>query len=208
MGPYAACFSHPAVTAPAACAERLAAALQIKCLTGLADAKVKNTTAQGRPANFDEWIMRVMGGGIADLFMRPYNFKVGAQPWTVSVCLPYAALAAFAVPVELSAAAIPSQLLLARFFLLLACSVWGTVQQLTTAAASSLGGPACSARAGRSTKQAFQLCPLLLMLVVTLLQVWAVPPKDMQCEWLGERVATVDIDRAITNVINNKEDAG
>ena len=41
-----------------------------------------------------------------------------------------------------------------------------------------------------------------------LLQVWAVPPKDMQCEWLGERVATVDIDRAITNVINHKEDAG
>ena len=108
MGPYAACFPHPAVTAPAACAERLAAALQIKCLTGLADAKVKNTTAQGRPANFDEWIMRVMGGGIADLFMRPYNFKVGAQPWTVSVCLPYAALVAFAVPVELCAAEVHS----------------------------------------------------------------------------------------------------
>lgn len=30
----------------------------------------------------------------------------------------------------------------------------------------------------------------------------------MQCNWLGERVATVDVDRAITNVINNKEDAG
>jgi len=39
-------------------------------------------------------------------------------------------------------------------------------------------------------------------------QVWAVPPKEMQCEWLGERVATVDVDRAITNVIHNKEDAG
>lgn len=37
---------------------------------------------------------------------------------------------------------------------------------------------------------------------------WAVPPKEMQCEWLGERVATVDVDRAITNVIHNKEDAG
>ena len=33
-------------------------------------------------------------------------------------------------------------------------------------------------------------------------------PKKMQCEWLGERVATVDITRAISNVINNKEDAG
>ena len=30
----------------------------------------------------------------------------------------------------------------------------------------------------------------------------------MQCEWLGERVATVDIARAINNVIVNKEDAG
>ena len=40
------------------------------------------------------------------------------------------------------------------------------------------------------------------------LQVWAVPPKEMQCEWLGERVATVDVDRAIKNVIHNKEDAG
>lgn len=29
----------------------------------------------------------------------------------------------------------------------------------------------------------------------------------MQCEWLGERVATVDINRAINNVIVNKEDA-
>jgi hypothetical protein len=30
----------------------------------------------------------------------------------------------------------------------------------------------------------------------------------MQCDWLGERVATVDVDRAITNVIHSKEDAG
>lgn len=37
-----------------------------------------NTTAQGKPKNFDEWIMRVMGEGIANLFMRPYNFKVRA----------------------------------------------------------------------------------------------------------------------------------
>ena len=50
--------------------------LQIDCLTGLVDAKVRNTTAQGKPKNFDEWIMRVMGEGIANLFMRPYNFKV------------------------------------------------------------------------------------------------------------------------------------
>lgn len=30
----------------------------------------------------------------------------------------------------------------------------------------------------------------------------------MQCNWLGERVATVDVTRAITNVLHNKEDAG
>ena len=30
----------------------------------------------------------------------------------------------------------------------------------------------------------------------------------LQAEWLGERVATVDVDRAISNVILGKEDAG
>ena len=42
----------------------------------MVEAKVLNTVAQGKPQNFDEWIMRVMGPGIADLFMRPYNFQV------------------------------------------------------------------------------------------------------------------------------------
>ena len=54
--------------------------MQIKCLAGVADAKVTNATAQTKPKDFDEWIMRVQGKGIADLFMRPYNFKV---------CLPH-----------------------------------------------------------------------------------------------------------------------
>ena len=39
-------------------------------------------------------------------------------------------------------------------------------------------------------------------------QVWAYPTTAMQCEWLGERVATVDATRAITSVIQGKEDAG
>lgn len=39
-------------------------------------------TATRPPANFDEWILRVMGSGIADVFMRPYNFKVWAIPTT------------------------------------------------------------------------------------------------------------------------------
>jgi hypothetical protein len=51
-------------------------AQQVKCLTGVVEAKVLNTTALSKPKNFDEWILRVMGPGIADLFMRPYNFKV------------------------------------------------------------------------------------------------------------------------------------
>jgi protoporphyrinogen oxidase len=77
------------------------------------EAKKNNALSQGKPRNFDEWILRVMGSGIADIFMRPYNFKV-----------------------------------------------------------------------------------------------WAVPTTMMQAEWLGERVATVDVDRAISNVILSKEDAG
>ncbi len=52
---------------------------QIKCLTGLVEAKVANSSAQGKPKSFDEWILRVMGPGIADIFMRPYNFKVSER---------------------------------------------------------------------------------------------------------------------------------
>jgi hypothetical protein len=44
------------------------------------EAKVANALAKSAPANFDEWIMRVMGQGIADIFMRPYNFKVRCLP--------------------------------------------------------------------------------------------------------------------------------
>lgn len=43
---------------------------------------------------------------------------------------------------------------------------------------------------------------------MVVLQVWGVPTTQMQCKWLGERVATVDVDRAISNVIHGKEDAG
>ncbi len=39
-------------------------------------------------------------------------------------------------------------------------------------------------------------------------QVWAYPTTAMQCDWLGERVATVDATRAIKNVIEGQEDAG
>ena len=59
---------------------------QIDCINGLIDAKVANATATAPPANFDEWIMRVMGKGIADMFMRPYNFKVWAIPTHLMQC--------------------------------------------------------------------------------------------------------------------------
>jgi hypothetical protein len=38
--------------------------------------RVANALAKEAPKNFDEWILRVMGEGIANIFMRPYNFKV------------------------------------------------------------------------------------------------------------------------------------
>lgn len=51
-------------------------------------------------------------------------------------------------------------------------------------------------------------CRLCREAMALCLQVWGVPTTSMQCEWLGERVATVDVSRAISNVIHNKEDAG
>jgi protoporphyrinogen oxidase len=48
------------------------------CLTGLIRACM--TKAIDPPANFDEWILKQFGKGIADHFMRPYNFKVWANP--------------------------------------------------------------------------------------------------------------------------------
>jgi protoporphyrinogen oxidase len=102
--------ASPPLRLTAACCARAA---QIACLTGLIDAKVASAAAASRPATFDEWILRMMGRGIADLFMRPYNFKV-----------------------------------------------------------------------------------------------WGVPTTQMQCQWLGERVATVDVSRAVSNVIRGQEDAG
>lgn len=59
---------------------------QISCINGLIEAKVANELAKTPPANFDEWIMRVMGAGIADLFMRPYNYKVWAVPPALMQC--------------------------------------------------------------------------------------------------------------------------
>ena len=124
--------------------------------------------------------MRVMGEGIADLFMRPYNFKVGAQPggagfeYCLQVRLP-------GMPCMGHSAATDCRCIL-------------------------LESPSMQC-AGLSCKRRPCL-PMLPDAVSIFLQVWAVPSKDMQCKWLGEHVATVDIDRAISNVSINKEDAG
>lgn len=55
---------------------------QVKCLDGMIDAALEARVANTKPKDFDEWIVRMMGTGIADLFMRPYNYKVWAVPTT------------------------------------------------------------------------------------------------------------------------------
>ncbi|PGH29015.1 hypothetical protein GX50_08247 [[Emmonsia] crescens] len=59
---------------------------QVKCLDGMIDAALESRVANTKPKDFDEWILRMMGTGIADLFMRPYNFKVWAVPTTKMQC--------------------------------------------------------------------------------------------------------------------------
>lgn len=59
---------------------------QIVCVKGLVDAYLESHLSTKKPSNFDEWIVRNMGTGIADLFMRPYNFKVWAVPTTKMQC--------------------------------------------------------------------------------------------------------------------------
>lgn len=59
---------------------------QVKCINGLIEAKVANALAKTAPKDFDEWILRVMGEGIANIFMRPYNYKVWAVPTTHMQC--------------------------------------------------------------------------------------------------------------------------
>jgi protoporphyrinogen oxidase len=61
---------------------------QVKCIDGMIDAALEARVANTKPKTFDEWIVRMMGTGIADLFMRPYNFKVWAVPTTKVGCCP------------------------------------------------------------------------------------------------------------------------
>ncbi|KAJ3118468.1 hypothetical protein HK100_000609 [Physocladia obscura] len=51
---------------------------QVKALSGMIDAYTTSLLDRTPPKNFDEWIVRNMGEGLAEMFMRPYNFKVWA----------------------------------------------------------------------------------------------------------------------------------
>ena len=55
---------------------------QAAALDGLVDAALEARVANTKPKDFDEHILRTMGAGIADQFMRPYNYKVWAVPTT------------------------------------------------------------------------------------------------------------------------------
>lgn len=51
----------------------------VKCVQGLVQASRRGPDA-APPANFAEWIDATFGPGLAEVFMRPYNFKVWAYP--------------------------------------------------------------------------------------------------------------------------------
>ena len=55
---------------------------KVKCMDGLIDASLEARVTNTKPKDFDEWILRNQGVGLADLFMRPYNYKVWAVPTT------------------------------------------------------------------------------------------------------------------------------
>jgi protoporphyrinogen oxidase len=55
---------------------------QVKCIDGMIDAAMEARVSNTKPKNFHEWIMRMTGNGVADIFMTPYNFKVWAVPTT------------------------------------------------------------------------------------------------------------------------------
>ncbi|EAQ86660.1 conserved hypothetical protein [Chaetomium globosum CBS 148.51] len=59
---------------------------QVKCIDGLIDAAMDARVSTTKPKNFDEWILRICGEGVADVFMRPYNYKVWAVPTTKMQC--------------------------------------------------------------------------------------------------------------------------
>ncbi|KAF2722335.1 FAD/NAD(P)-binding domain-containing protein [Polychaeton citri CBS 116435] len=59
---------------------------QVACLEGLIDAALEARVANTKPQDFDQWILRNCGEGVANAFMRPYNYKVWAVPTTKMQC--------------------------------------------------------------------------------------------------------------------------
>ncbi|KAF5978630.1 UDP-galactopyranose mutase [Fusarium bulbicola] len=59
---------------------------QVSCIEGIIDSALECRVANTKPKDFDEWIVRMMGEGIANIFMRPYNYKVWAVPTTKMQC--------------------------------------------------------------------------------------------------------------------------
>lgn len=55
-------------------------ALRWKCVQGLLPGNRPEPGPGVRPADFGQWIDTVFGPGIAEVFMRPYNYKVWATP--------------------------------------------------------------------------------------------------------------------------------
>ena len=61
---------------------------QVECIEGMIDAAMDARVANDKPKDFNEWILRNCGKGVAKFFMTPYNFKVWAVP-TTKVSLPH-----------------------------------------------------------------------------------------------------------------------
>jgi protoporphyrinogen oxidase len=59
---------------------RLPEAEQHACVRGLISAARSAAAADRLPPTFADWIDRAFGPGIADVFLRPYNWKVWAHP--------------------------------------------------------------------------------------------------------------------------------
>jgi protoporphyrinogen oxidase len=72
---------------------------QVKCIEGMIDAALEARASNTKPRTFDEWIIRSLGIGIADIFMRPYNFKVWAVP-TTKVALFFPATCLFSLDID------------------------------------------------------------------------------------------------------------
>ena len=59
---------------------RLPEADRKKCIDGIIE--LQKRPPEKKVETFDDWISCSLGEGIADVFMRPYNFKVWAFPLT------------------------------------------------------------------------------------------------------------------------------